>query len=225
MKIVKITGASGSGKIYSLDAIQEAKHLSGVKTASFNSSHNLGAIVSISLRRGAKAIFVDECSRGVFDGLADFDDPGLEDCVAFVAMKDDESMHDVAAAGSLLQEACHGASLAAHWWTDMATGNDLREECRAGTRFGKALVAEKMALIHSEVSESTEGHRKGLMDDKLPEFKAITVELVDACIRIFDLAGALDLDLGPALAAKMAYNASREDHKLENRAKPGGKAY
>ena len=93
------------------------------------------------------------------------------------------------------------------------------------TRFGRALVAEKLCLIHSEVSEATEGHRKGLMDDKLPEFRAITVELADACIRIFDLAGALGLDLGPALAAKMTYNAQREDHKLENRGKPGGKAY
>ena len=82
-----------------------------------------------------------------------------------------------------------------------------------------------LALIHSEVSEAMEGHRKNLMDDKLPTFKAITVELADACIRIFDLAGALGLDLGPALAAKMAYNVQREDHKLENRGKPGGKAY
>ena len=37
--------------------------------------------------------------------------------------------------------------------------------------------------------------------------------------------GALGLDLGPALAAKTAYNAQREDHKPENRNKPGGKAY
>ena len=120
---------------------------------------------------------------------------------------------------------CHSASCRSGWWSDLEMGIDLREHCRVGTRFGKALVAEKLCLIHSEVSEAMEGHRKGLMDDKLPEFKAITVELADACIRIFDLAGALDLDLGPALAAKMAYNASREDHKLENRAKPGGKAY
>lgn len=225
MKIVKITGASGSGKSYALDAIQEAKHLSGVKTASFNSSHNLGAIVSISFRRGAKAIFVDECSRDVFDGLADFDDPGLEDCVAFVAMKDDESMRDVAVAGSLLQEACHGASLAAHWWTDMATGADLREHCYVGTRLGKALVAEKLALIHSEVSEAMEGHRKALMDDKLPRRPAIEVELADAVIRIADLAGALNLDLGGAIAEKMAFNRQRPDHKPEARQAAGGKAY
>ena len=125
----------------------------------------------------------------------------------------------------LLVGECHGASRKAGWWTCQEMGIDLREHCRVGTRFGKALVAEKLCLIHSEVSEAMEGHRKGLMDDKLPMFDAITVELADACIRIFDLAGALCLDLGPALAAKMAYNAQREDHKPENRAKPGGKAY
>lgn len=124
----------------------------------------------------------------------------------------------------LLVGECHGASRKAGWWHNFK-GEDLREHCCVGTRLGKALVAEKLCLIHSEVSEAMEGHRKGLMDDKLPQFKAITVELADACIRIFDLAGALGLDLGPALAAKMAYNAQREDHKPENRNKPGGKAY
>ena len=120
---------------------------------------------------------------------------------------------------------CHDASRKAGWWYDLKTDIDLRRHACEGTRFGKALVAEKLCLIHSEVSEAMEGHRKNLMDDKLPTFKAITVELADACIRIFDLAGALGLDLGPALAAKMAYNVQREDHKPENRNKPGGKAY
>ena len=125
----------------------------------------------------------------------------------------------------LLVSECHDASRNAGWWHNPAIGQDLREEACRETRFGKALVAEKLCLIHSEVSEAMEGHRKGLIDDKLPEFMAITVGLADACIRIFDLAGALGLRLGPALAAKMAYNAQREDHKPENRNKPGGKAY
>ena len=125
----------------------------------------------------------------------------------------------------LLVGECHGASRKAGWWSCQEMGIDLREHCCVGTRLGKALVAEKLCLIHSEVSEAMEGHRKGLMDDKLPTFDAVTVELADACIRIFDLAGALGLELGHALVAKMAYNAQREDHKPENRNKPGGKAY
>lgn len=80
-------------------------------------------------------------------------------------------------------------------------------------------------LIVSEVSEAMEGHRKNLMDDKLPHRPMIEVELADALIRIADLAGALGLDLGGAVEEKLAFNASRPDHKLENRMAAGGKAY
>jgi len=92
-------------------------------------------------------------------------------------------------------------------------------------RLGKAIVAEKLCLIHSEVSEAMEGYRKGLMDDHLPHRPMIEVELADAVIRIADLAGALGLDLGGAIAEKLQYNQARADHKPENRAKEGGKAF
>lgn len=70
-----------------------------------------------------------------------------------------------------------------------------------------------------------EGHRKNLMDTHLPNRPMIEVELADAVIRIADLAGALDLDLGGAIAEKMAYNATRADHKPEARAGINGKVY
>ncbi len=133
---------------------------------------------------------------------------------------------DVSAAAGVLQHIAHGASIKAGWWTDLKTGEDLRLVIRdPSSRLGKALVAEKLCLTHSEISEAMEGHRKGLMDDKLPHRSMIEVELADALIRIGDLAGALCLDLGGAVAEKMAYNARREDHKLENRAAAGGKSY
>lgn len=138
----------------------------------------------------------------------------------------------IALAGELLVQACHDASYNAGWWGSIiaggAGGTDLdlyRNEVRNNTRFGKALVAEKLALIHSEISEGMEGHRKGKMDDKLTHRPMIEVELADAVIRIADLAGALQLDLGGAIAEKMAFNAVRPDHKIENRAAEGGKAY
>lgn len=80
-----------------------------------------------------------------------------------------------------------------------------------------------IALIHSEISEALEGVRKNCPDDKLPHRKMEEVELADALIRIFDYAGAHNLDLGGALVEKMAYNRSRADHKPENRRKEGGK--
>lgn len=129
-------------------------------------------------------------------------------------------------ATDLLQSACFKASFKAGWWS-----GEVTPECTAlqhvqqNTRVGKALVAEKLCLIHSEVSEAMEGHRKGLQDDKLPHRKMVEVELADALIRICDLAGAMQLDLGGAVLEKMAFNAIRPDHKLEARQAEGGKAY
>ena len=134
----------------------------------------------------------------------------------------------VIGAGDTLVRACHGASSDAGWW-----GQQHEDELhppdviaiRDGTRFGKALVAQKLCLVHSEISEAMEGHRKGRTDEHLPHRSSIEVELADAVIRIADLAGALNLDLGGAIADKMAYNAVRPDHKPEARAAEGGKAY
>lgn len=124
-----------------------------------------------------------------------------------------------------LQFAIHQANVLAGWWTDLSTNMDLAEEVRQGTRLGKALVAEKLALVHSEVSEGLEGHRKGLMDDKLPHRPMVEVEMADAVIRILDLCGAMKLDLAGAIFEKLEYNRSREDHQISNRVKPNGKAY
>ena len=124
-----------------------------------------------------------------------------------------------------LQEKIHQGNVDAGWWTDLDTLQSLAEECRIRTRFGKALVAEKLALIHSEISEAMEGARKNLMDDKLPHRKMIEVELADALIRILDLAGALQLDLAGAMQEKLMYNKTRPDHQIENRKGVNGKQF
>lgn len=82
-----------------------------------------------------------------------------------------------------------------------------------------------IALIHSEVSEALEGGRKGLKDDHLPQRPMAEVELADAIIRILDEGARQGFDIAGALAEKFVYNQSREDHKLENRAKEGGKKF
>ena len=112
--------------------------------------------------------------------------------------------------------ACHQASYRAGWWHD-AEGKDSRRN--------PMCFSQKLCLIHSEISEAMEGDRKGLMDDKLPHRQMREVELADALIRICDLAGAYSMDLGGAVAEKLAYNARRADHKPENRAANGGKSY
>lgn len=129
------------------------------------------------------------------------------------------SNHHVQTAGDILTQVCHEASYNAGWWHDRKgqdqTNPTVMEE--------QNVVPTKLCLIHSEVSEGLEGHRKDLNDDHLPHRKMLEVELADAVIRIFDLAGALRYDLGGAIAEKLAYNSQRADHKPETRNKVGGK--
>lgn len=115
-----------------------------------------------------------------------------------------------------LQYICHSAASKSGWWTDLKTGESL---------IGKRNVGEMLLLVVSEITEGMEAHRKGLMDDKLPHRKGLEVELADAIIRIADLAESMNMNLGDAILEKLEYNASRADHKPENRRLEGGKAY
>jgi len=127
-------------------------------------------------------------------------------------------LHDLSGyiAIDALQEKVYQANVASGWWTNLQTGElkpkgDVTE------------ILAKLALVHSEVSEALEGVRKNLMDDKLPHRPMIEVELADAVIRILDLCGHEGYDLAGAIQEKLAYNAIRPDHKMENRLKDGGK--
>ena len=83
--------------------------------------------------------------------------------------------------------------------------------------YKKAVRGHRLALITSEISEALEADRKDLMDDHLPQYYGFDVELADALIRILDMCGANNVDIGKVVRDKLAYNKSRP-HKH-------GKAY
>ena len=121
-----------------------------------------------------------------------------------------------------LTKLVHDINVKSGWWTDINTGESLVSE--QGEQ-PKRNVPEMLCLVHSELSEAMEGFRKNLMDDKLPHRQMLEVELADAVIRILDMCGGLGLDLEGAIFEKLAYNAQRADHKIENRLKENGKKF
>ena len=96
---------------------------------------------------------------------------------------------------------CHAMAIEKGWWD-----RDRHD-------------AELIALIHSELSEALEGLRAGNPpDDKIPEFSNAEAELADAVIRIMDMAAVRGWNVGGAIAAKIAFNATRPH-------KHGGKVF
>ncbi|MBI4262729.1 hypothetical protein HY624_04370 [Candidatus Uhrbacteria bacterium] len=68
------------------------------------------------------------------------------------------------------------------------------------------IFAEKIALIHQEVSEVLEAYRKNNMHGR----DGVAEELADVLARIIHLAGIYQIDLEKAFAKKMKRNRGRD---------------
>lgn len=75
-----------------------------------------------------------------------------------------------------------------------------------GVRAEEIDVAEKIALIHSEISEAFSAYRHKNIDGK-DGFKE---ELGDAVQRILHLCGALNIDIEEEILKKIDYNKTRD---------------
>lgn len=79
------------------------------------------------------------------------------------------------------------------------------------------IVGLKLALIHSEVSEALDVHRKGYDDSNADALTGLTTmqeedfceEVADIVIRALDLAGYYGYDLGQVIVSKMEKNEGR----------------
>lgn len=98
-----------------------------------------------------------------------------------------------------VQKEVHELAVSNGWWPE---GTDSR------------IIPEKLALIHSEVSEALEEYRVGNLEactfSESGKPEGFGIELADAMIRILDLAQFLGLDMEDLIRCKHEYNRQRE---------------
>jgi hypothetical protein len=131
----------------------------------------------------------------------------------------DECLHIVTL--NQLATACHANSVVHGFWDvdhdiDTLIGElvDSADASQIGRVLAAAKVArrsERIALVHSELSEMLEACRKNPdgPSEHCPEISAVAEEIADAVIRAGDLAAGYGIDLDSAVEVKMAFNASR----------------
>lgn len=82
----------------------------------------------------------------------------------------------------------------------------LAKEKGFGTNPEDIIVSEKIALIHTEVSEAYEAYRKKILEGK----DSFSNELADVIIRTMHLSGCLGVDLEKHILEKIQINKNRE---------------
>lgn len=96
--------------------------------------------------------------------------------------------------------------------SDQLAAHVLMLSCHAASaeRGEKPDVIRSLCRLHGDITYATEGHIGNLLDYALHDRPMLEAGLADAVIRIFDLAGGLELDLAGAIAEKLDLCASRE---------------
>lgn len=80
---------------------------------------------------------------------------------------------------------------------------------------GPRNVGEQLMLVTSELAEALEELRDGheptaiRYDPTTHKPEGFPIEIADAVIRLLDLAGSLEIDIGHAIAVKHSYNGGR----------------
>jgi len=75
-----------------------------------------------------------------------------------------------------------------------------------GTKPEEIIFAEKLALLHQEVSETLEAYRKGKMSGE----HGVGEELADVIMRTLQLAGIYNIDLEEEILKKIDINKDRD---------------
>lgn len=86
-------------------------------------------------------------------------------------------------------------------------------------------VPEALMMLVRHISRAMEGHRKNKPDTLLPNRSAFEVGLAMAITDAAFISDMLGYDLNDTITQKRAFNATRADHKPENRMKADGKKY
>ena len=97
--------------------------------------------------------------------------------------------------------------------------NEYRDVCHASAKkkgwyddAGERNIGEQLMLVVTEVAEAMEDLRVGAMSlsyDSNGKPCGFPIEVADVMIRLFDLAGYLQIDLEGAVDEKIAYNETR----------------
>lgn len=110
-----------------------------------------------------------------------------------------------------LAEEAHQTSVDKGWWDERL---ELIEVAKSHSEdLGKfaenTIAAMGIALEHSELTESLEGIRNDVNDDKIPDFSMEEAEAADTIIRLMDRGVSRNLRIAEAIIAKMEMNKTR----------------